>query len=231
MDGSRDHNEDYLKVFNDGDRWIFALADGLGGGSHGELASRTAVESISDARDLSGGGLLERIFCGAQEAVLEQQKQTPEAADMSTTLVVLTLEGKTAHWAHIGDSRLYRFHGWFLKEQTLDHSVPQMLVNMGELTPSQIRHHEDRSRLLRVIGRGGERPDYEESAEYSLKKGDSFLLCTDGFWEYITEREMLRCLRRSSTAQDWLERMEEIVLENAKETQMDNYSAICVRVN
>lgn len=231
MTGDREHNEDYVRIYEKNDAFIFALADGLGGGSCGEVASRIAVESIEGRlgahREVD---FLEQVFTGAQEAVLGEQEQRPEAGDMSTTLVVLLLDGGHAQWAHIGDSRLYRFHRWFLKSRTLDHSVPQMLVNMGELKPDQIRHHADRSRLLNVIGKAWDRPEYEVSDKVPLRKGDAFLLCTDGFWEYITEKEMLRCLFRASSAEEWLARMGELVRKNGKDADMDNYSAICVKV-
>lgn len=231
MPGKRDHNEDYVKFFEDGSTKVFALADGLGGHGYGEVASETAVESISSAEErFDGDDFLSKAFENAQEAVLQMQEKKRAVSGMATTLVVLRLTERYAQWAHIGDSRLYWFHGWFLKDQTLDHSVPQMLVRLGEIRPEQIRHHADRNRLLRVIGVPWDQQGYEVSDRIPLRRGDSFLLCSDGFWEYITEREMCRCLMWSGSAQGWLDRMVNLVEKNGAGADMDNYSAICVKV-
>lgn len=233
LPGAREYNEDYIKVYEDGDTWIFALADGLGGCGSGSLASRTAVESVFDEQqDYDSESFFESAFSAAQQAVCREQETDPQAGMMSTTMVVLRLQQRQGHaqWAHIGDSRLYRFHGWFLREQTLDHSVPQMLVNMGQISQKQIRRHADRNRLLTAIGRPWDQIKYEVSEERSLAGRDAFLLCTDGFWENITEREMCRCLIRSRSSQEWLDRMTEIVQRHGDEKTMDNYSAICINI-
>ena len=231
LPGSRPYNEDYIKVTEDEGTWVFALADGLGGQGCGDLASSSAVESIlSDRNELHSADFLPWAFETAQETVLQAQTQKQEAANMCTTLVLLRLQEGIAEWGYIGDSRLYRFHRWFLKERTKDHSVPQMLVEMGEITPEEIRHHPDRSRLLKVIGKPWEKPEFVIAQALPVQKRDSFLLCSDGFWEFITEGEMSRCLFFSGSAQEWLDRMMTIVLKRGQGCDMDNISAICVQI-
>ena len=131
-------------------------------------------------------------------------------------------------WGHIGDSRLYHFRGNRLAERTLDHSVPQMLVSSGEIKEKEIRHHPDRNRVLRVMGTEWAQPKYEIGNAVRSKGSHSFLLCSDGFWELIEEKEMKNMLRKASSPEDWLNHMEQAVLENGKEEDMDNYSAIAV---
>ena len=107
---------------------------------------------------------------------------------MQTTAVSLIIQNDLALWGHIGDTRLYYFHDGNLQKQTSDHSVPQMLVNAGEIDDSQIRYHEDRNRLLRSLGsKETIKPNLEQSAT-TIYPGDAFLLCTDGFWEYVLEK-------------------------------------------
>lgn len=230
--GDRDYNEDFIQMRACDDRVLFALADGLGGCGHGEIASGTAVNSAVSRFSWENGepGFLERAFQGAQDAVLLKQKLNPETKLMSTTLVLLVLGDEKAQWGHIGDARLYLFRNGEILKQTRDHSVPQMLVQVGEIKPEEIRHHPDRSRLLRVIGHPWEEIPYEISEEQSVRSGDTWLLCSDGFWEYITEDEMCTALREASDMTDWLLRMENIVQEHGREYDMDNYSAICVQV-
>ncbi|MGN8767011.1 PP2C family protein-serine/threonine phosphatase [Blautia massiliensis (ex Liu et al. 2021)] len=231
LDGTRPYNEDSIKILDTEKRKLFILADGLGGCGNGKLASRTAVDSAADTGENSqdsGGTLLKEIFEVSQKAVTDK-KDNPEKG-MATTMVALIIEGKTAQWAHVGDSRLY----WFRKNKagthTKDQSVPQMLVNIGQIKESEIRHHPDRSTLLHTIGYPWDKNPCDVSEQIRLRRGDAFLLCSDGFWENIEDEEMEQILEKSSGAEDWLKEMTETVEKHAADTDMDNYSAICVYV-
>jgi serine/threonine protein phosphatase PrpC len=112
----------------------------------------------------------------------------------------------------------------------MDHSVPQMLTAMGEIKEKDIRHHEDRNKLLRVMGAEWGKSNYEIDAPVSLVSGDAFLLCSDGFWEWVDEKMMIKLLRRSRRPQQWLSEMEKHVQRNGAKANMDNYSAVAVFV-
>ena len=232
--GSRNYNEDYIQMHDEVKASMFVLADGLGGCGHGELASRTAVNSVicrfrrGEENEAPPG--LDELMENAQKAVMLKQEMVPEAANMCTTLVILKIENNTAKWCHIGDSRLYMFRDGQVAFQTLDHSVPQMLVRMGEIKPEDIRKHPDRNRLLHIVEKPWVEQKYVVAEPVELKKGDAFLLCSDGFWEYIVEDEMCSILRQTKYPDEWLERMTEVVEKNGRGENMDNYSAICVRV-
>lgn len=231
--GERPYNEDSLLMKRKGDEWLFLLADGLGGMGHGEQASGTAVQSAAArfAWDPDRDHILENCVVTAQQAVLQSQKQNPEFRKMATTFVGLRILGDVASWIHIGDSRLYFFRQGHLSFQTVDHSVPQMLVNMGEITPDQIRHHPDRNRLLKIIGIDwGETPGYTVGQPVLLQPGDSFLLCSDGLWEWVLENEMEKWLQQSDTCLQWQRRLEKAAEYRGKGHEMDNYSSLCVFV-
>ena len=149
---------------------------------------------------------------------------------MKTTVTCLTLAGDQARFAHVGDSRVYYFEKTKYMLRSQDHSVPQMLANRGDIKEKDIRHHEDRSRLLRVMGTEWDRPKYQVVEGIKLTKRSSFLLCSDGFWELIDEKQMSKTLKKADSPQQWLAAMEEIVLANGRGTNMDNYSAIAVFV-
>lgn len=230
--GGRPHNEDKIWMYDRGGEQLFALADGLGGMGNGELAASIAVRSaIGRFRWDKEPNFLPRAMETAQAAVNYGKERHPEAAGMSSTLALLYLSGGQAQWAHVGDSRIYMFRKDKLLCQTEDHSIPQMLVNVGDISPEQIRHHPDRNRLLRTLGWEWTDQGYALSKPVKLMRGDSFLLCSDGFWEEIREREMARELARSRDAAQWLEKMKKIVERNGQKSNMDNYSAICVRIN
>ena len=145
---------------------------------------------------------------------------------MKTTLVFLAMEKEMARWMHVGDSRLYRFQNGKLVKQTMDHSVSQMAVLMGDITPQQIRFHEDRNRVLRALG--GDNAKADISPETELQSGrDAFLMCTDGFWEYVTEEDMENTFKDSDDGDGWLEKM--IAIREAKAPQnSDNYTAAVI---
>lgn len=203
--GGREENEDSVRFLRRGDdSLLLVLADGLGGHGGGKTASAAAVEAVCSVWEgqADPGDLADRI-ARAHQAVRE--KQTPDCM-MKSTVVLLALRGQQAAWAHVGDSRLYHFHQGKLEFQTRDHSASQVAVLLGEITPEQIRFHEDRGRILRALGQEGDlRP---ETGEQTLPPGrHAFLLCSDGFWEYVLEQEMEEDLRTAADPQGWLDAM------------------------
>lgn len=226
--GGRERNEDTVRYTAlEGDRLCLVLADGLGGHGGGEQASAAAAESIcggwGGTADPEG---LKALVREANRRVLAIQ--TPQCA-MKTTVTVLTLAGHSAVWAHAGDSRLYYFHDGALAFQTRDHSAAQLGVLLGDITTDQIRFHEDRSRVLRALGQ-----DEELSVETGQRELDggahAFLLCSDGFWEYVLEPEMEEDLKNAAGPEDWLERMRRRLRERIP-ADNDNNTAAAVWVN
>ena len=230
--GGRTVNEDFVGVAKLETENLFVIADGLGGHGGGEVASRLAVEKAEEIfKTVQERNLPEQLavcFQYAQDMLLKKQEEERKWGEMKTTMVLLVQRGNEALWGHIGDSRLYYFKKHRLKGRTYDHSVPQMLVDTGEIKEKEIRNHPDRNRLFRVLGTAWESPKYELAEPILMKDGESFLLCTDGFWELITEKEMSACLKKSKTPEEWLSQMEKIVLEKGKKREMDNYSALAV---
>lgn len=226
--GCRSVNEDATAI-TDG---IWVLADGLGGHGGGEMASRLAVEAASAA--LQGQAFspsaLRQAITAAHQAVVNGQQQGTRLAGMRTTLVTLHSDGSHAAWAHIGDSRLYGFRAGKLWLQTLDHSVPQVLAQAGEITPEQIRGHEDRNRLLRCLGQDAPPKPTVLDEPILLQPDDVFLLCSDGFWEWVNEDSMQQTLAQANTPETWLTALEAQLLACA-EPGHDNYSAIAIFVD
>lgn len=229
--GSREVNEDSTGIAETQDVRCFVVADGLGGHGMGDTASQTAVEAFRSVFQGSSAPLtqtMEAAFLHAQDQLLAEQNRLHVPAQMKTTAVALAVDQTHLIWGHIGDSRLYSFRWGRVRQLTRDHSVPQMLVMTKQIRPQAIRFHPDRNMLLRVLGLAGEPPRFELSPPKKRKKKQVFLLCTDGFWEWITEKEMAHCLRSATSAEDWLTRMEQIILSRGEGLQMDNLSAIGV---
>ncbi|SCY71223.1 Serine/threonine protein phosphatase PrpC [Lachnospiraceae bacterium XBB2008] len=229
--GEREYNEDYTLVRESTDGFCFAVNDGLGGCGRGEVASELVASVISDSFDRGiKDDFIESSFVCAQNTLEKKQDENNTTDSMKTTSVLLILTNGYAQWGHIGDSRLYLFKGTHIKVRTLDHSVPQMLVSMKEIKEKDIRFHRDRNKLLKAIGNRDPNLTPTISKSYRASKGMSFLMCTDGFWELIYEKEMAQALKRTKTAREWVDAMSAIVLERGKGKDMDNASAIGVRI-
>lgn len=230
--GGRPVNEDRCNFVESDGMVFWVLADGLGGHGGGEVASQLATDaamsSFQAAPSVSREALTASLEA-ANQAVLEGQHGEPRLAGMRTTAVSLAADPAQAQWAHAGDSRLYHFRGGRVVFQTRDHSVPQTLADAGEILPREIRFHEDRARLLRSLGTDdGFRPAVQDEP-VAVAAGDAFLVASDGFWEYVTEREMEAELAKSEEPRDWLRGMEIRLLRRAPRDN-DNYTAVAIFV-
>lgn len=232
-EGGREVNEDSVNIVKrDENHYCFLLADGLGGHGLGDVASSLAVKNSQDVymAFCEQDNVLGMIFEAAQKRVLYEQERRRAHAALKTTLTALIIENGAAKWGHIGDSRIYCFQNDAVRKRTKDHSVPQMLVDMGRITEDQIRNHPDRNRLLRVIGEEWSSMSYQLEEPFPVTQGMAFLLSSDGFWELITEEEMIACMKRHKSAEGWLNDMAAIVKQRGAGKRSDNYSAIVVRI-
>ena len=226
--GGRKTNEDTIKISHDKTSICIFVGDGLGGHGDGGIASQIAADVIE--REWKTAGVLsyewmEQAASNADEEIKRQQKL--RCSNMKTTMAVLIVEGTQARWMHAGDTRIYRFRNGKLVEQTEDHSVSQMAVLMGEIQQKDIRFHEDRSRVLRALGSDSAEPKISDVLK--LQEKDAFLLCTDGFWEYIFENEMEAYLNKAVDAGEWLELMVRL-LRTRRPGDSDNWTAAVIIV-
>lgn len=229
--GGRELNEDYCGFVETGGSGCWVVADGLGGHQGGEVAGRLAVEAVLNSFRSNPAvteAALRNHLQSAQQAILQAQKSQPALSTMRTTIVVLVTNSKRALWAHVGDSRLYCFENGRIAFFTRDHSVVQAMVNAGELSADEIRHNEDRNRLLRCLGNtDGELRPTILAEPHTLFRGTSFVLCTDGFWENIRESEMEVDFVKAATPKEWLAFMTDRVMQQITESS-DNYTAMAV---
>lgn len=230
--GGRKVNQDYCSYLEENNYGCYVLADGLGAYRGSGMAARITGKSVLKAFAASPGASPTKLreYLEYARVVFQRALQNEyEARSMKTTLLVLLTDYEQALWAHIGDSRLYYFRAGSVIYQTKDHSVPQAMVNSGDITPEEIRLHEDRNRLTRAFdGQDISRFVYSGNPAH-LNQGDAFLLCSDGFWEYVYETEMEEDLSISYEPQGWLFLMEERLLRRA-EPKHDNYSALAIIV-
>jgi serine/threonine protein phosphatase PrpC len=172
---------------------FFMVADGMGGYAGGEEASRLATAAIRAYlnehwhSETAMVVLLERALYQANNAILEDQRQHPERADMGTTIVVVTFRSRDSQpWcAHVGDSRLYRLRGDDLEQITEDHTWIAKAIRAGEVSPDHSRSHPWRHVLSQCLGRDD--LDEIDIQPIQVQTGDRLLLCSDGLTEELPD--------------------------------------------
>lgn len=222
--GGRERNEDHCKQILGGCKGIcMVLADGLGGHGNGELASEMACRTICER--WNGRVDQQSVIALVKEAHKQVLALHNRYYSMKTTVVALLSDQETAAWAHVGDSRLYHFYNKKLVFQTKDHSASQIAVMLGDITPDQIRFHEDRSTVYRALGQEGDIK--VEAREEPLPPGHhAFLLCSDGFWEYVLEAEMEEDLKAAADPEEWLQKMRARLKQRVPADNDNNTAAV-----
>lgn len=180
----RPHNEDSYLARSP----LFVVADGMGGAQSGEVASRMAVEVVSQGLMDHGSSVAERLRNRVVEANnLINERSAREAArqGMGTTLTAVYVDQDSLAVAHVGDSRLYKFANGVLTRITNDHSLVEELVRQGRLSPDDALTHPQRSIITRALG---PEPDVPVDTEVLVPAdNDIYLLCSDGLTTMISE--------------------------------------------
>jgi PPM family protein phosphatase len=223
----RNNNEDrYLVNLLDNDCALLAIADGMGGHAAGEVAAELALESFEGYRpggpDI-GAELIKQVE-RAQKSVLERSGAIPSLSGMGTTLTALFLTGRSAFWAHIGDTRIYHFHKSSLIRITEDHTMVGMLLKKGEITREQARVHPYGNVLTKCVGCGWHEPD---SGRFDLTEGDYVMLSSDGLHDLISDEQIAAFLSEDITVAEKLDRMISACLEAGGR---DNITGILARI-
>ncbi len=215
--GGHEINEDSFCCGSD----FFAVADGLGGHINGEEASSCAIEYLKkSAHGNYGEDTVKSLLEGANSEVYGQAKGA------KTTIAVLFAENGIFRYANVGDSRVYIFRNDRLLAMTKDHSVCRAAVDMGTMKFDDIRQSEDRSRLLKVLGNDEKLNVPKGYPPIQMQEGDAFLICSDGFWDYVLESEMEADLLKSDSPGKWLNFMLKRHIAAAM-NKGDNYTVIC----
>jgi protein phosphatase len=236
----RSNNEDAF-LLNDA-IGIYAVADGVGGNEGGEVASRTAVDTLAASLpDLLGdkdrtppsgiGGAADPAFSALQLAITlanrtirSARKATPALESMGTTLTTLLLRNKHAIIAHVGDSRAYLLRSGRFTQLTNDHSLVGEQVRRGMITREQARTSPVRHVITRALG-----IDEEVSIDlekHPLKKGDRFLLCTDGLTEMVGDAEIGSILAGGEPR----ESVRKLLAAANKRGGVDNITAVVISI-
>ncbi|MEC4748639.1 protein phosphatase 2C domain-containing protein [Methylomicrobium sp. Wu6] len=202
--GDREINQDCMAYRVDDDFAVFVVADGLGGHQAGEKASRFFCHGLIKNADAYAGLIDARPAAAMSlwiDAAVEEMRNLfeddPLALGAHTTCAILYLDKKRVLTAHCGDSRVYRLNPREIVWRTRDHSVLQGLLEEGKITEIEMGGHPEQNCLLRSINvaKGHES---EINAYPAARSGDTFVLCSDGFWENVKAQELLQLAQPDS---------------------------------
>jgi len=237
----REHNEDDIGCDPDIGLWV--LADGMGGYNAGEVASgiavKTTIDLVTEACRRENRAEIEpetgymRQTIVLRDAIMRANKiihQTaqsqPQCEGMGTTLVACLFYNNRISIAHVGDSRLYRMRDNRFEQITMDHSLLQELVDRGYYSQEEAQRSTNRNYVTRALG---VEPQVQvEVQEVEVRKGDYFLLCSDGLPDMVEDEDIHLTINTFSTNVETIgEQLIKLTNDNGGR---DNVSIIIVRV-
>jgi len=200
--GPRKMNQDRVAYAYTRDSLVMVVADGMGGHLHGEVAAQIATQFIGEAFQREAKPRLEDPFrfllnaiTNAHHSIIDYANQRNLLETPRTTCVACVVQDGLAHWAHVGDSRLYFVREGRIEHVTKDHSRVQILVDAGRIREEAVPAHPDRNKIFNCLGQMTV-PRVDLSRRVALKHGDVILICTDGVWGALTSKliceELLR---------------------------------------
>ena len=198
--GARDINEDRVGHWTTPGAVLMAVADGLGGHNHGELAAQIAIDILgaafaAEARDklADPAEFLSRALAAGHAGIVRESDKRRFPENPRTVIVACVVQDGHAWWTHVGDCRFYLLRGGRVIARSRDHTVVQRLVDEGRIREEAAATHPHRNRLLQCLG-GFQIPRIEPVASERLARDDIVLLCSDGFWGPLTQRQLLHSL-------------------------------------
>jgi protein phosphatase len=209
---------------------LFAVADGMGGASAGEYASRMALQVLVRTyfnNDCESAPLaLQEALQIANGRLFEEAELNPVYAGMGTTVCAAVLLGDWVYIAHVGDSRLYLLRERSgIHQVTLDHSLVEEQVRSGLISPAEARNHSLKNLITRAVG-------IKETVKVDLyalhvQQGDTLLICSDGLTNMITDPEIASCLANGNLVEGTRNMVERALMAGGT----DNTTAITLRLN
>jgi serine/threonine protein phosphatase PrpC len=198
--GARSMNQDRVGHWRTPQSLLMVVADGLGGHLHGEIAAQIALQHFQAAFEHHARPALEaperflsQGMAAAHAAILREARRLELPDTPRTVIVACVVQDGHAHWTHVGDCRLYLVRAGRIVLRTRDHTVLQQLLDEGRVREEAITTHPDRHRLLQCLGSlQAPRPSAAQKAR--LARNDLLVLCSDGLWGPLTQRQLLHAL-------------------------------------
>lgn len=229
----RDSNQDSYAcgTFENGATWA-VVCDGMGGVSGGQVASELCVEKVSAAikrgfrKNITIKGiknLLESAISAANSVVFDESLKNAELKGMGTTVVAVVVNNGVAVIAHVGDSRAYCINDR-ITPLTKDHSLVQLMIDTGKITPEEAKTHPDRNIITRAVGIQNFVDAEIDIADVS--ESDKILICTDGLCGIVEDEDILQIIKQYGDSS-----AEKLVEASVECGSRDNITAVLIDGN
>lgn len=191
----RENNED--RVLCDPERGIYAVIDGVGGESGGEIAAQTALEILKarlSRRTTDAARLIREAIALANKQIYDQAQANTALTGMACVLTVAVVDDGQATIGHVGDSRLYQLRRGEIRKITRDHSPVGSREDMGEISEEEAMRHPRRNEIFRDVGSGPHQPDEEgfiDLTRIAFAPDSALLLCSDGLSDLVPSQAIL----------------------------------------
>jgi len=199
--GARPYNQDRIGQWATSDALLLVVADGLGGHLRGELAAQVTIDALArefrvEAKPkLADPDLfLFRGLARAHGAIVQEARRLDLSDTPRTVAVACVVQDGYVYWSHVGDSRFYLIRRGRVIARTKDHSRVQQLIDKGRIREEAASAHPERNVLTRCLG-SDHAPRLEPTTSARLAKDDMIMLCSDGLWGPLTERQLLNGLQ------------------------------------
>ncbi|HUX73433.1 MAG TPA: protein phosphatase 2C domain-containing protein [Steroidobacteraceae bacterium] len=202
--GYRDENQDRVAVATDDNAALLVVIDGMGGHAEGARAAETALASLLETfwqaphPIFDPLGFMHLALGRAHEEVVKLGNGLGVEARPRATCALCLVQDSAAYWAHIGDSRVYQLRQQRVLERTRDHSHVEVLLREGLITEAETHGHPMRNYVECCLGGDAALPEMSISTRRRLITGDMLLLCTDGFWANLKDRDIIRFAQASA---------------------------------
>lgn len=231
----RAQNQDAYQIEQlDRNTLLCIVCDGMGGAKSGNVASTLAVDVfVEEVRRSWSSGMdqeeTDQMLCGAVKlanfTVFDQAQQFEEFYGMGTTLVAVLIHGKRVTIINVGDSRAYIVNDDGIRLLTTDHSLVQMMVERGELTPEQARTYPGKNYITRAVGT--ETVVMSDIYHLDVERGDCLLLCSDGLSNMMDDQEILFEVVHGVGKEHCCQRLLEIAKNRGAP---DNFTSVFVQI-
>ena len=226
----REKNEDYLAYFDTFNGHVFAVCDGMGGHTGGEIASKVAIEAIGEYFNAdyykNPFEAIESAIVFANKKVIEYAKLDTRLFGMGTTVILVLIRDDMIYYGHSGDSRLYILTKSQLKRLTRDHSYVNQLIDKNIITEKEAENHPRRNEITQALGLNPYlEPDVTNLA-FLPEEGDVLMLCSDGLNNMVTDRSIKKILLSNKIIE---QKASDLIAKALKNGGIDNISIQLIR--
>lgn len=222
--GRKKPNQDALLYQQlDEDKWVLAIADGMGGEKGGEIASKLAIDTV--AKEIMQTNSLREVFNQVKQNLVDFATSQPEYRKMGTTLTVALVQGNHVEVGHVGDTRLYHIHNNKLSAITKDQTEVQKLIEIGVLSEERAKNYPRRNVLISALT-----PTHSfefQDTEFDLTHFDKLLLSTDGAYSLIEKTELEILSEKSANTNEYLQNIKTTILGR---NIQDDYSMLIMQM-